>query len=55
MWSLVIVWIVSGTPYVEIISRHETMYECFFAFEYYDDKIRNTIGNQLVCINGEIK
>lgn len=52
-WTLLLVWIVSGTPNVEIISNHKTVFECYKAFEIAEDMVEKQ-GTQLLCIKGEV-
>lgn len=52
-WTLLLVWIVSGSPNVEIISNHTTIFECYEAFEVVEEMIKDQ-GTQLLCIEGEV-
>lgn len=52
-WTLLLVWIVSGSPNVEIISKHRTIFDCYEAFESAEDMIDKR-GTQLLCIEGEV-
>ena len=36
-WLLVVVWAYQGIPSVEIIEEYESMYDCFYGFELYED------------------
>jgi hypothetical protein len=51
--TLLLVWIVSGNPNVEIISKHNSISECYRAFEEAEQMIDKQ-GTQLLCIEGEI-
>ena len=52
-WTLLLVWIVSGNPNVEIISNHKTIFECYEAFEVAEDMVEKQ-GKQLLFKNGEV-
>ena len=47
-WFLVLVWVYQGTPSVEMLDKYESMYDCFYAFELYEDQIQDNM--QLVCV-----
>ena len=47
-WFLVLVWVYQGTPSVEMLNKYESMYDCFYAFELYEDQIQDNM--QLVCV-----
>jgi|DEB0MinimDraft_3_1074331.scaffolds.fasta_scaffold146437_2 23S rRNA U2552 (ribose-2'-O)-methylase RlmE/FtsJ len=47
-WFLVLVWVYQGTPSVEIIDKYKSMYDCFYAFELYEDQVQEEM--QLVCV-----
>lgn len=48
-WVLVIVWVVGGSPNVVSVEQYESMYDCFYGFEQYEDKLIQE-EMQLVCI-----
>ena len=52
-WTLLLVWIVRGTPNVEIISNHKTIFVCYEAFEIAEGMVEKQ-GTQLLCIKGEV-
>lgn len=47
-WFLVLVWVYQGTPSVEMLNKYESMYDCFYAFELYEDQVQDEM--QLVCV-----
>ena len=47
-WFLVLVWVYQATPSVEMLNKYESMYDCFYAFELYEDQIQDNM--QLVCV-----
>lgn len=56
MWALVFIYFYDATPYIEPVTLHSTMTECFFARE----KLANEVGKgggyfkagqQGICIN----
>ena len=56
MWVLVFIYFYDATPYVEAVSGHETMVECFFAREALADEVGKgdgyfKAGQQALCIN----
>ena len=51
-WMLVLVYIISGQPYVKAIDKYKSMYDCFYAFEEWEDRVPET-GTQLLCIKEE--
>ena len=48
-WFLLLVWIERGEPKVHKIEEYESMYDCFYGFEFYEDKLPPD-GNQLICV-----
>ena len=57
MWVLVFVYFYDATtPYVEKVSQHRNMHECFYAREALSEKIGRGNGyflpeQQAICIN----
>ena len=47
-WFLVLVWVYQGTPSVEMLNKYESMYDCFYAFELYEDQVQDDM--QLICV-----
>ena len=47
-WLLVLVFIYEGKPYVNTIGEYSSMYDCFDAFEEFEDQVPQE--TQLVCI-----
>jgi hypothetical protein len=50
-WLLVVVWAYQGVPSVEIIEKYESMYDCFYGFELYEEQIKEQM--QLVCVEND--
>ena len=56
MWALVFIYFYDTTPYVEPVTLHSTMTECFFAREKLADEVGKgggyfKAGQQGICIN----
>ena len=47
-WYLLLIWVYQGTPSMEIIDRYESMYDCFYGFELYEEQTQDDM--QLVCV-----
>lgn len=47
-WFLLILWVHKGTPSVEIIEEYQSMYDCFYGFELYEEQVQDDM--QLVCV-----
>ena len=52
-WTLLLVWIVNGTPNVGTISKHDNIFDCYKAFEE-AEQMMDKKGTQLLCIEGEV-
>jgi hypothetical protein len=50
-WLLVVIWVYQGIPSVEIIEEYESMYDCFYGFELYEEQIKEQM--QLVCVEND--
>ena len=50
-WFLLVLWVNQGTPSVEMLGQYKSMYDCFYAFELYEDQVQDNM--QLVCVKGE--
>jgi len=50
-WLLVVVWAYQGVPSVEIIEEYESMYDCFYGFELYEEQVKEQM--QLVCVEND--
>jgi hypothetical protein len=55
MWALVFVYFYDAVPYVEFVSGHDTMTECFYAREALADEVGKGFGyfkagQQALCI-----
>tara|TARA_X000001036_G_scaffold102743_1_gene96002 strand:- start:278 stop:466 length:189 start_codon:yes stop_codon:yes gene_type:complete len=56
MWVLVFVYFYDATPYVEKVSQHRDMNECFYAREALSEEVGRGNGyflpeQQAICIN----
>ena len=56
MWTLVFIYFFEVTPYVELVSVHTSMTECFQARESLSEEIGKGMGyfkpeQQAICIN----
>ena len=56
MWTLVFIFFFDAQPYVELVSVHTSMTECFQARESLSKEVGNGIGyfkaeQQAICIN----
>ena len=56
MWVLVFVYFYDATPYVEKVSQHRDMNECFYAREALSEEVGKGNGyflpeQQAICIN----
>lgn len=56
MWVLVFIYFYDATPYVETVSTHTSMTDCFFAREVLADEVGKgdgyfKAGQQAICIN----
>ena len=56
MWMLVFIYFYDAVPYVEKVSGHGSMVECFFAREALSDDVGRgngyfDPGQQAICIN----
>ena len=55
MWALVFVYMYDEIPYVELVSNHTNMYECFYAREDLSSDVGKgdgyfEAGQQAICI-----
>ena len=55
MWALVFIYFYDNIPYVEEVSRHDTMVDCFFARETLSTEIGKgsgyfKLGQQAICL-----
>ena len=55
MWVLVFVYFYDASPYVEKVSQHRDMTECFYARESLSDEVGEgsghfKLGQQAMCI-----
>ena len=56
MWALVFVYFYDTVPYVEAVTVHTSMVECFYAREALSDEVGKgngyfAAGQQALCIN----
>jgi len=56
MWMLVFIYFYDAVPYVEKVSGHDSMAECFYAREALADELGKggghfKAGQQALCIN----
>lgn len=56
MWVLVFIYFYDATPYIETVSGHGSMVDCFFAREALADEVGKgdgyfKAGQQALCIN----
>tara|TARA_X000001036_G_scaffold136390_1_gene129179 strand:- start:1195 stop:1383 length:189 start_codon:yes stop_codon:yes gene_type:complete len=56
MWVLVFVYFYDATPYVEKVSQHRNIHECFYAREALSEEVGKGNGyflpeQQAICIN----
>ena len=56
MWVLVFIYFYDAMPYVEAVTAHETMTECFYAREALANEVGKgdgyfKAGQQAICIN----
>lgn len=56
MWALVFIYFYDTTPYIEPVSLHTTIVECFYAREALSDEVGKgagyfKAGQQAICIN----
>ena len=56
MWMLVFIYFYDAVPYVEKVSGHDSMAECFYAREALADEVGKGFGyfkagQQALCIN----
>jgi hypothetical protein len=56
MWALVFIYFYDASPYVELVTYHTDMTECFFAREALSEEVGNGAGyfkpeQQALCIN----
>jgi hypothetical protein len=56
MWMLVFIYFYDAVPYVEKVSGHDSMVECFYAREALADELGKGAGHfkpgqQALCIN----
>jgi hypothetical protein len=56
MWMLVFIYFYDAVPYVEKVSGHDSMVECFYAREALADEVGKgngyfKAGQQALCIN----
>jgi hypothetical protein len=56
MWTLVFIYFYEATPYVELVSTHNNMVECFNAREALAEEVGKGAGyfqpgQQAICIN----
>tara|TARA_B100001094_G_C17664477_1_gene545753 strand:+ start:284 stop:472 length:189 start_codon:yes stop_codon:yes gene_type:complete len=56
MWVLVFVYFYDASPYVEKVSQHRDMNECFYAREALSEEVGRgsgyfKAGQQAICIN----
>lgn len=56
MWALVFIYFYDTTPYIEAVTIHATMVECFHAREALADDVGKgngyfKTGQQAICIN----
>ena len=59
MWTLVFIYFYDVTPYVELVSVHNSMIECFHAREALAEEVGGSNGyyppgQQGVCVYNEI-
>jgi hypothetical protein len=47
-WLLVLVFLHEGRPYVNTLGMYSSMYDCFYAFEEFENQVPQE--TQLVCI-----
>lgn len=47
-WLLVLIFLDEGKPYVNTIGEYSSIYDCFYAFEEFEDQVPQ--DTQLVCI-----
>lgn len=55
-WALVFIYFYDTVPYVEFVSGHKDMYECFYAREDLSKEVGKgngyfEAGQQAICIN----
>ena len=58
MWALVFIYFYGTVPYVELVTTHETMTECFQAREALSNEVGKgggyyKLGQQALCIEQE--
>jgi hypothetical protein len=56
MWALVFIYFYDTIPYAELVTKHDTMTECFYAREALSDDVGKgggyfKSGQQALCIN----
>jgi hypothetical protein len=56
MWALVFIYFYDATPYIEPVTVHKSMVECFYAREALSDEVGKgggyfKAGQQALCIN----
>jgi hypothetical protein len=56
MWALVFIYFYDTIPYAELVTKHDTMTECFYAREALSDDVGKgggyfKLGQQALCIN----
>ena len=56
MWALVFIYFYDASPYVELVSYHADITECFFAREDLSEEVGRGMGyfnagQQALCIN----
>ena len=55
MWTLVFIYFYEAVPYVKLVSKHSSMYECFNARDNLSTEVGKgngyfNIGQQALCI-----
>ena len=56
MWALVFIYFYDASPYVELVTYHKDMTECFYAREALAEEVGKgngyfNPGQQAICIN----
>ena len=56
MWALVFIYFYDASPYVELVTYHNDMTECFYAREALSEEVGKgngyfNPGQQAICIN----
>ena len=57
MWTLVLIWVFDGEPYIRKVETYPDMYACFYGYDdmYYNMLPEDKTGIRLTCIEGETK